>query len=177
MRRFALALLIASPLVVTTACGDRDRDTVGSTEKNAMDASEIAKRPDAFYGKPVTVTSEVETVHGPNAFTLDEDAAFAGPDVLVIVPKGAKPMEADQDVLVHGTVRRLVVADLERDYDWFDAKAYDGDLLIRFKERPVIIADLVQATDDGGVVAGAGSPPRAVAPEPGREDPRPPVAE
>ena len=172
MRRIALALLIASPLMMTAAC-DRDRDKIGSAEKNAMDASEIAKRPDAFYGKPVTVTAEVETVHGPNMFTLDEDAALAGPDVLVIMPKSAKPVDEDQDVLVRGTVRPLVVADLERDYDWFDTNAYDKELLVRFKERPVIIADSVQATDDGEVIAGAGSPPRPATPEPGREDPRP----
>jgi hypothetical protein len=99
----------------------------------ATDAGEIAKRPDAFYGRPVTVVAEVEKVHGSNAFTLDEDDATAGPDVLVIVPKAERPVEEDHEVMVHGTVRPLVVGELKRDYGWFNPSAYEPELLARFR--------------------------------------------
>ena len=156
MRTSVIAMLLATALV-PVGCGERDRDRVGS-EQPAVDAGEIAKRPDAFYGKPVTVVAEVEAVHGPNAFTLDEDEAFAGPDVLVIVEKASRPVEEDREVIVEGTVRPMVVADLERDYPWFRANAYDGELIARFKERPVIIATMVRDEERGDVLAGAQRP-------------------
>ena len=130
-------------------------------KQGAVDAGEIAKRPDAYYGRDVTVVAEVEEVHGPNAFTLDEDAAFAGPDVLVIMPTPAQPVEEDHEVTVQGTVRPLVVAELQRDYPWFTPGAY-SEIVARFKDRPVIIATLVRDDERGDLLARRPSP---VAPE------------
>jgi hypothetical protein len=143
-------------------CGQRDLDKVSLSEEKPAHASDIAMRPKDFYGRPVTVVAEVESVHGPGAFTLDEDAALAGPDVLVIVPKGTQPVEENREVTVHGTVRPLVIAELERDYAWFDPSTYEPDLLVRFKERPVIIADSVRDDKGGDVLARATRPPAPV---------------
>jgi len=49
-------------------------------------------------------------------------------------------------VTVQGTVRPLVVADMEREYDWFDPAKVDRQILDRFKDRPVIIAESVRPT-------------------------------
>jgi len=157
MRLSVIAMLVVAPFV-SLGC-DRDRDRLGSTEQEAVDASEIAKRPDQFYGHPVTVVAEVDKVHGPTAFTLDEDAALAGPDVLVIMPKAERAVEEDHEVMVHGTVRPMVIADLKRDYAWFDPSAYDQDLIGRFKDRAVIIADSVRDQERGDVIAGAARRP------------------
>jgi hypothetical protein len=156
MKTSFVAMLLAGALL-PLGCGERDRDRIGS-EQPAVDAGEIAKRPDAFYGRPVTVVAEVEAVHGANAFTLDEDEAFAGPDVLVIMEKASRPIEEDREVMVEGTVRRLVVADLERDYPWFRSNSYDGEIIARFKERPVIVATMVRDEERGDVLAGAQRP-------------------
>jgi hypothetical protein len=156
MRTSVIAMLLATALL-PLGCGERDRDRIGA-EQSAVDAGEIAKRPDAFYGRPVTVVADVEAVHGANAFTLDEDEAFAGPDVLVIVEKASRPVEEGREVMVEGTVRRLVVADLERDYPWFRTNSYDGELIARFKERPVIIATMVRDEERGDVLAGTQRP-------------------
>ena len=157
MRLSVIAMLVVAPFL-SLGC-DRNRDTISSTEQGAVDASEIAKRPDQFYGRPVTVLAEVEKVHGPTVFTLDEDAALAGQDVLVIMPKADRPVEEDHEVMVHGTVRPLVIADLKRDYAWFDPNGYDQQLIVRFKDRPVIIADSVRDQERGDVIAGAARRP------------------
>lgn len=164
MRLSVIAMLVVAPFM-SLGC-DRDRDRMGATEQEAVDASEIAKRPDQFYGRPVTVIADVEKVHGPTVFTLDENATLAGPDVLVIMPKAERPVEEDHEVMVHGTVRPMVVADLKRDYAWFDPSGYDQELIGRFKDRPVIIADSVRDQERGDVIAGAARRPTMPAENP-----------
>jgi len=161
MRLFLIAMLVGLPFL-SSGCGERDLDKVSLSEEEAVHAGDIAKHPSEFYGRPVTVVAEVEAVHAPNAFTLDEDMALDGPDVLVIVPKAAAPIEENHSVTVHGTVRPLVVAELQRDYAWFNPSAYEPDLLARFKQRPVIIADSVRDDRGGDLLAGVTKRPMAV---------------
>lgn len=143
MKNLLIALAVVVPMAV--GCGERDRygaNESGSPE-NAVSAGDIAKTPENFYGKTVTVTADVDEVYDSGAFALDEDAAFAGPDVLVLTPKGKVMVHDDAKVTVRGRVRPLVVTEMQRDYDWFDP-AQAGDLIARFKERPVIIAESVR---------------------------------
>jgi hypothetical protein len=168
MRLSVIVTLMAVPFL-TVACGERDRGEVSRGAEKAVDAAEIAKRPNEFYGRPVTVVAEVDSVHGPNAFTFDEN------DVLVIVPNAARPVEENQEVTVHGMVRPFVIAELQRDYGWFNPSAYEPELLALFRQRPVIIADSVRDERRGVVIAGAEKRPMPVAPgEPGRAK-RPPA--
>jgi hypothetical protein len=79
----------------------------------------------------------------PHVFLLDEDAASAGPDILVLVPTPSRAVSQGADVMVTGIVRAFVAADLERDADWFDADGMDVD----FTDRTVIVAQSVKASD------------------------------
>lgn len=137
-----------------------------------LTAGAIAKQPDPYYGKKVKVESEVESVFNPHTFTLDEDAAFAGPDVLAFLPnpEPGQTVPEDQNVIVTGTLTRFVKTSFERDYDWFDSSSLQPDLLVRIEERPVIIAQSVRtpkgeelaSTDTGaGSVAGDAGDERA----------------
>jgi hypothetical protein len=109
-----------------------------------ISAEELVKNPERYYGQQITVKAKVDDVTSPHAFTLDEDAAFAGPDVLVLVPGTAASVPDDKKVTVTGKVRRYVTAELDKDYDWFDASP---DWETKFKERPVIVADSVKSED------------------------------
>jgi hypothetical protein len=119
-----------------------------------ISAGKLAKNAKDYYGKTVTVKAEVEDVLDSNMFTLDEDALLAGSDVLVIVPRGvAATLAHDQKVMVTGTVRRFVKADLDRDYDWFD----DGKLVnvktkVDWESRPVVIAETIR-TESGAEIS------------------------
>jgi hypothetical protein len=97
-----------------------------------ISAGKLARDAKDFYGKTVTVKAEVEKVVDDHTFTLDEDALLAGSDVLVLVPRGmaTSTMVHDQKVLVTGQVRRYVVAELDRDYEWFE----DGKIVKAEKE-------------------------------------------
>jgi hypothetical protein len=92
----------------------------------------------------------VENVVDNHTFTLDEDALLAGSDVLVLVPAGmSTALTHDQKVIVTGTVRRYVAAELDRDYDWFeDGKIVKAETEVDFKSRPVLVATSIR-TEDG----------------------------
>lgn len=113
--------------------------TIGSGAITSPEA--LARDPRQHYGKVVMVQAEVERVLGSRMFLLDEDAAFAGPDILVVVPSGTKGLSSGREVRVTGRVRPYVRAELERDFDWF---AQDDALEIDLRGRPVIVADSVR---------------------------------
>ena len=113
-----------------------------------LTATKLVKHASDYYGKTVTVKAKVDDVMGTNMFSLDEDALFAGPDVLVIVPAGVSNVVHDQKVLVTGEVRAYVESDLDRDFKFFeDGKLIKKDTKIDWKTRPVIVARSVRSED------------------------------
>jgi len=134
----AAALMAAALLTAPAATRAGDKDGM-------ISASKLAKHAADFYGKPVTVKAKVDDVMGVNMFSLDEDALFAGPDVLVIVPGGVSSVAHDQKVIVSGEVRPYVEPDLDKDFSFFqDGKLIKKDTKIDWKTRPVIVARSVR---------------------------------
>jgi len=116
-------------------------------ENITVSAGKLSRDGKDYYGQTVTVKSKVEDVIDNRTFTLDDDSILPGPDVLVLVPKGvATAVAHDQIVTVTGTVRPYVMAELKKDYDWFE----DGKIVKRMgdkvdlKTRPVIVATSVR---------------------------------
>jgi hypothetical protein len=126
----------------TIAAARSAGDAPGSISSTT--AGNLAKNPQSYYGKRVSVTAEIEDAFGANAFTLDEDQLFAGPDVLVLFSGMREPVPEDRKVTVTGEVMRYVAGELDRDYDWFEPRA-EWD--VQFRERPVIVADSVKTQD------------------------------
>jgi hypothetical protein len=94
-------------------------------------------------------------VYNAHAFTLDEDALLAGPDLLVLNPKPLSESKDDADVTVTGTIQQFVRAEIERDYDWFDYGWFESETEeIDFSTRPVLIADSIRTTHDQELVRG-----------------------
>ena len=110
-------------------------------------AGDIAANPEKHYNKKVTVSAEVDEVLGLQTFTLDEDAAFAGPDVLVISPALAEPITKDAVLSVTGTLKPFVEADIKRDYDWNWWADWKVEMTAKFKDRPVLLADSIKTKD------------------------------
>jgi len=132
-------------LVALLACGSL------AVAGDTISAGKLAKDAKKFYGQTVTVKAEVEDVLDAHSFTLDEDAMFAGPDVLVLVPRGmsASGLKHDEVVLVTGKVRPYVQAELEKDYEWFkNGKILSKENKIDYKTRPVVIAQSIK-TESG----------------------------
>lgn len=102
---------------------------------------EIAEEPSLFVGKTVTVSSKVDEVISPNAFTLDDKELIGGKELLVVgaIPAGG-PIHEGETVLVIGTVREHITAEIEKDFD-FDLQP---ELEVEYKSRPVVIAQSIK---------------------------------
>jgi hypothetical protein len=136
----------------------RTTTTTTTIESSAVGApistSALVRSPNQYYGQRVTVRADVDDVIGPNMFTLDEDAVFAGPDVLVLVPRGISArLTHDQKIVVTGQVRPFIQAELERDFDFFkNGKLVQVKRNVDWETRPVIVADSIRT--DAGVEIG-----------------------
>ena len=102
-----------------------------------------------YLGKTVTVVADVQEVLGPRAFTLDEDDVLAGGidnDMLVLSPQAGNltPIENNwmkNKVRVTGTVRGLMVAEIEREVGW----DLDQKIEAEFKDvKAVLVASSVE---------------------------------
>ena len=119
--------------------------------KGELSAGKLAKDSKKYYGQNVTVRAEVEDVLDRNSFTLDEDAMLAGHDVLVLVPAGfdVANLRKDQVVVVSGKVRPYVMAELEKDYDWFkNGSIVTTGKKVDYETRPVLVADSIRTVDN-----------------------------
>jgi hypothetical protein len=117
---------------------------------NTMSAGALSKDGKKFFGQRVTVRAEVEDVLDTHSFTLDEDSLLAGPDVVVFVPAGfdATSLAHDQVIVVTGKVRPYVMAELEKDYDWFkNGKIVSMGTKVDYKTRPVLVAETITTAD------------------------------
>lgn len=111
----------------------------------------IETKPTAYLGKQVTVSGEIERIHGKRAFTLGGRDFLFDRELLVVTPRdftnvadqpGGPGLNEDDLVQVTGEVRRLEVAEIERELDL----DLTPDIEIEFKSRPVIVARGLQHT-------------------------------
>lgn len=109
----------------------------------------ITGDPNKYFGQTVTVVADVEEVHGPLAFSLDEDAPLAGGvdnDLLVLSPKAGSLSDIDDQwlnnkVRVTGRVGKLTVIEAERELGW----DLNPELEVEVERgRAVLIATSVQ---------------------------------
>ena len=156
-----LAAQSANPQSGGTRQEQQTMRTIGSGAITSAEA--LARDPRQHYGKVVMVQAEIERVLGPHMFLLDEDAAFAGPDILVIAPSGTKGLTADAEVRITGKVRPYVRADLEREFDWF-AQGVTVDMDLR--GRPVIVAESVRNAQEGELAGAVLKAPAKTASQP-----------
>jgi hypothetical protein len=102
--------------------------------------------------KTVTVDGEVDDVHGPRVFTIDEPnwGDLEG-EILVYLPSNLAALVREDDrVTVTGTVKPFVRADVEREWGWLDL---DRDAEVRLSKRPVLVASrIVGGNNDLAIV-------------------------
>lgn len=115
----------------------------------APEPGEITENPKQYYGRTLAVTGEVEEILSPTTFTLDEDQLFGATDLLVLVanPKTGNTantaVKEDQTVAVTGVLRPLVVADLEREYDFNWDEGFVRQLEAEYSQKPVLVVQSV----------------------------------
>lgn len=105
----------------------------------------VKEHPQWYFDKHVRVTGEVDEIYSDRAFRLEGTGWAFNDDITVLMKK---PMDAasggalkqDDELIVDGTVRRFVVADVERDLGW----DLSPEIEIKLKERPVLVANTVR---------------------------------
>ncbi len=106
--------------------------------------TDIADAPDAYIGETATVMGEVSAILGPQIFRMNEGNLLdIGDEILVVHTGGPIPPELVEDVrvLVTGTVRRFVQAEIEGDLG-IDL-GLDDEVEVEYESRPTIVADSI----------------------------------
>ncbi|MEW5859922.1 MAG: hypothetical protein AB1861_21470 [Cyanobacteriota bacterium] len=144
----AIALAILALLL--PACTTNNQEKVGGPTANTnVSTEEVADKTNALLGKPVTVRSEVEKKVGANSFTIGDNELFGNEKILVINASGAPTVLPDDIKLqVTGTVAKLVVADVEREFNL----DLEPELEVEYKDKPVIIAQSIALAPEPGEV-------------------------
>ncbi|MBW3637867.1 MAG: hypothetical protein KY445_15600 [Armatimonadetes bacterium] len=183
LRNFCGVATLVAMTTLLASC-ERDANEVANPAKPGLEAvttetpdigdigvavSEINDTPDTYVGKPIIVNGEINDIHGPQLFTIGGEGWFGG-ELLVATtqPIPALAGRAENEsalegdlVLASGTLRKFVVADVEREWG-FDVPP---DLEVEFKDKYVFIAKSVDLTPRIGErppvvpVAGAATAP------------------
>ena len=112
-----------------------------------VEIEDIESNPAKFRGTTVSVDGEVEEVYGPRLFTIDEPHwGDLDGEVLVYAPSMLAALVKDDDrITVTGTLKSVAVADIEREWGWFEL---DPEIEVEFLKKPVLIADRIVGGDN-----------------------------
>lgn len=119
--------------------------------------AQVKERPADFYGKQVVVSGKVEKLIDERTFELEGTRWLFNDDITVLTRSPAQLATAavagKDELIVTGTVRPFVVADVERELGW----NLTPEVAVRLKERPVLIAERIRrVSDQGGWTAEGG---------------------
>lgn len=159
----AVACIVPALALVTLGC---EREPAPGAD---VTAGQVVENPGAYIGKTVRVSGEVERAAGERSFVLDSGVASGGLLVLGAPP----PQESGDEVVVTGTVRTLVIAEVERELGW----DLDPEIEMEFESKPVLIAQgaaapraAAPAEAEGDTTAEAQPQPEPAAAAPARGD-------
>lgn len=169
-RALTRATLMTTALVVASALackGDQDDRKLEPAPSRAPDSvqtvdasrapkptttvDQVREQPAEFYGKQIRVAGTVEKLLSERSFEL-EGAGWAFHDNIVVLTKSpvqlaGVALAGNDELVVTGTVRPFVAADVERELGW----DMTPEIEVRLKERPVLIAESIRrVSDDGG---------------------------
>lgn len=155
MRQSVTATVLASStclaLAVSGACErNPDAEPTAQTPQAGATAEvqEIKDSPGQFYGRTLTLSGEVEQLHGDRAFVLEGDGSLFQDELLVVtrspVAFGTHRLRKDDDVLARGKIQPLVVAEIERELGW----DLSPELETEFRDKPVMVAESIRSIEE-----------------------------
>lgn len=165
----ACAALAIAALALGACQDDKSREAQKPAEGPAVQApttkvDTIKEEPARFYGKTVRVSGKVDKIYSDRAFQL-EGSGWAFNDDITVLTSSAITMngallDPNDDVIVSGTVRPFVAADIKREVGW----DMTPEIEVKLKQRPVLIATSISkireyarwpSTADTGAVTSA----------------------
>ncbi len=109
----------------------------------------LTSSPDEYYNKVIAVPGEIENVTGEDVFTLDEEKLIGADDLLVLVPNNEdvvpykKNVKAGETVVATGTLKKFVIADLEKEYKFSWDDGVKTKLEADYKDKPVLVVNTI----------------------------------
>jgi hypothetical protein len=100
------------------------------------DVADVAKHPDQYMGKDVTVEWKIDRVYSPTTIGLEKDEHHL---LVVAVPPAVlskDQMKKDDPFTATGKIRNFDRAQLEREYGSID---FGNTPLDKFKDKPVLV--------------------------------------
>lgn len=163
--RYAIKLLPAAAIAALslTACENRQHATSdqnanpGQAERPAPSVEAIRDEPGKYYGKKVGIVGSVDEVYGDRVFEMD-GAEWAFNDKILVFTRspvrlGGAAVTTDDDIVVSGTVRPFVAADVEKEIGW----TIPADVKSKVGNRPVLVADAITRTGGYGTWSASGT--------------------
>lgn len=148
MKSWAFGVACIAALAIGYGC---DTGRAERAEEGTINVAEIAEHPDKYLGQTVTVVADVEEVHSPRAFSLDEDSPAQGVDndLLVLSPAAGSLSDIDDQwlnnkVRVTGKVGKMAIVEIERELGWDLGPQLEVEVE---KARAVLIASAVQRVE------------------------------
>ena len=113
----------------------QNKQNQGATADN----SDVARHPEKYINKAVTVEGETVDVLGPHLFVVDAPKLFHlwGGMVVVVPEPFAAVVHRDAPVRVTGTVQKVTLAEAKRKWAFLSDPKIEIDLF----EKPVIVAN------------------------------------
>ena len=151
--RHLLFTAAAIALVIAAAAPSAQRRRAAEPNPVLPVATDVvAANPEAFYGKPLTLSAAVEEVLSKTAFTVDQRRVVdgthirsVGKPILVIAPTLSGPLDRKNYMLFVGELMKFdpaAVAQKAKDY----SVDLTPDLIAKYQGRPVLVASAVLDT-------------------------------
>ena len=107
------------------------------------DPGDLTQNPEAYYGKMLAVQGEVEDIRSATVFELDEEQLFGAEDLLVIFVKPDIEVQDEENVVVTGVLRPLIMAEFEREYELGWDLSLQEQIEAEYSNKPVLVAQKV----------------------------------
>jgi hypothetical protein len=163
-----MAMLLASAVLLEASPQEArvpSPSVRAASESSATAVQGLSTRPRAYYGRRVTLHGVVGRVYGPQLFSIDDGTA--GPGVLVVLPSELEGSVAEGlEVIVRGTARAFVDADVSRELGSLDAPP---ELVATLSGQPVVVARTATRADGTTLLWSSGAETSATAVATGRD--------
>ena len=145
----AVAIGLIGALTATPDAQQRRRGNDNASQGAPVATNTIRQNPDAYFGKPVTVTAGIDQVFSKTVFVVDQRKAVSatgmtavGQPLLVIAPTLNAPLDPKHYLMVRGQVVKFdpeTIARLAPEY----TLDLPGDTGAKYLGQPVLLATAV----------------------------------
>ncbi len=151
----AIALTLAA--VILPGCtnqleANRPAANTPASPTGNVTTEEVTDNTAQLIGKTVTIRSEPVRKIGTNSFTVSDEEFFGNESILVVNASGQPlvlPADDDTEVQVTGQVRRFVLADVNREYNFLNL---EPNLYVDYEGKPAIIAQSIAPAPEPGEI-------------------------